>query len=606
MGLADNRKKAQQTNESVVNETNMNTGAAMAQDAEPVVDLDFDISGGLFSSLDSGSEYTNKYAENVKALLQPIEAKGVKIAHRVFKLDNSVYTNLPYSYVVVATESNKAKKVYYHVVCLEATGRKPLSVSQVMEGVKSNQPQLLYVAADTFDPVLKQVVEKVLTSAYNVDASALITSEGHIVPFDADPEQIAKPSAVIAKNANIGKLALDQSLIKFISIPERVSKNRNIMFQLDITYNTGVTVGILGRPIRSDFELDLNEVVINKTSNMMFNREIKNKWVSGVGYVEYLPEERPGMQPGLGVQRDIIPMIILDNVITERTTPELAMLNIINSAVFSNPNNLFALLMHVPRDLGVLNYLANIDGEKIGFGKLLSFKSGKMTDAEVLEKMSRMFRPNPTVAVEIEFYGDDFGITHPLAALGVPGAAQQANEYLIEVTEALLGSKIMNRQIAYGEPIIVPVGEFIDKDGNKRDIREFDLAYVIQNAKDPTLIMKWVASNAPASVTGMDPYIAKLEVINALAPNALVTGKAIRLVINPLFVKEVAEKAVAAGYNPKTDIGYVNVTTFNNLQAIAAAYGNATLSGVNFGAYTQQQQFTMPGISMFGGFGYRG
>ena len=42
-----------------------------------------------------------------------------------------------------------------------------------------------------------------------------------------------------------------------------------------------------------------------------------------------------------------------------------------------------------------------------------------------------------------------------------------------------------------------------DKAGNKRDVRDFDLAYVIENAKDPSLILKWIMSNAPASVTGV-------------------------------------------------------------------------------------------------------
>jgi hypothetical protein len=599
MALKDARNKTAEVKEEVKtanvgnteNTMNINTGATMG--------LGLDLLGGLFMSVEDGSEYTNKYAEAAREkVAREATVAGMKIENKIIKLDNSQFVDLPYSYVVFATKADTTDKVYYHVVCLEATGRKPVTVNQIVADLQNRNSSLIYTPADTFDPVLKQRVDQVLQAAFGIDPVNFVTTEGHIVPHDQDPAEIAKVSAVIAYNANIAKLAMDKGLIGPINIQKLVQAEAQSFFQLDITYSGGVTIGALGRPVRSDFELDTQLVTTTKQNGIM-PREARKRINTAVGYVEYIPEER---QIGFGQapQKDIIPMIILDQFHGIRPTLELSILSILNAVTFSNPQNLFALLMRVPRDLGALNVIANLDGDKSGFGKNLKFKSGKLSDEQIIQILQRMVRPNPVIAVEVEYYGADFAVNAPFAALAVPGIRERATEEIVQTAEALTGHKFQNRTVMHSEAIIVPVGEWLDKSGTKRDVREIDLAYVIEHTNDINIIMKWVASNLPASVTGMDPYIAKLEVIAAIIPNATITGKAARIVLNPAFVAELATAAVNAGYNPRTDIGAVQYTQFNNLQAVASVFGGATLNNVQFGNYGQQQMFTAPNVNMFG------
>jgi hypothetical protein len=150
----------------------------------------------------------------------------------------------------------------------------------------------------------------------------------------------------------------------------------------------------------------------------------------------------------------------------------------------------------------------------------------------------------------------------------------------------MVGSKFTNRTVAVNEGIMVPLGYWIDSNGAKRDVREIDLVFVIENSQDPMLIQKWVQSNLPTSLTAQDPLLLKIEVMNAILPNnPVINGKATRVPINRGFIKELVSNAMACGHSPKVDaVGInMNIGMFNDLQAVSTAYSNAGIGGINFG-----------------------
>jgi len=577
------------------------TGSTTSGATGGTMGFDDDFIPGLFKTTTSGSEYVNKFTEKAKELFkEPARVAGNEIQTRIFKLDNNDFMDLPYSYVILASKSAASSAVYYHVILLEATGRKPVQVSHILEEIKFKNSTLIYVAADTFaDPMLRQLVNKVIVDAYGVTEKDLRPTEGLVVPYDQDPETVAVPAAVIAYNANVAKLGLEQGIIKPINLPNYVQnlRSKNGYLQLDVAINNGVTINAVGKPIRADFELDLYKVTNVNVQGIM-PRDTRKRTSTVVGYMEYLPED-VAVAPGV-TKKMFTPMIILDEFHASRPTSEMTLLSIINSATFSNPSMLLRLLTGVNRDLGVLNVLANMDQDKSGYGKKIKLKDGKLTDDKVYQILTNMVQFQPIVAIEIENFGPNFGTLAPFAALAVPGVAAKANDEIVKTAELLLGQQIQNRQVAANDGIVVPVGEWVDNTGTKRDIREIDLAFVLDKTNDINLVFKWIMSNVPGKVTGMDPYLLKLEVINALIPNAVITGKAVRIPLNAAFVSEIVEKAMAAGYNPKSDIGQVGFTNYNNLQAIAAAYGNAKMQNINFGYSAQPQQYYTPNVGMFG------
>ena len=561
----------------------------------------FDFMPGLFKTEENGSELTNKFAEAIKKVnAEPVQISGIEINTRVFKLDNAIFQELPYSFVIVATKTSKANEVAYHAICLEATGRKPVNVSAILEEIKFKNTTLIYTPADTFDEILKQTAEKILQDAYGQDAT-LIPTEGLVVPYDADPETVGSIAGILAYNANIGKLGLRQGLISYINLPTIVQNAKNTILQLDVTMQGGVTQNAVGRPIRSDFELDLfKSTNVNIKGTMP--RSVRSRLTTAVGYLDFLVDEVP-VGVGMPPKRVMTPMIIVDEMHAKKPTTDMMLLNLINSAAFANQNLLFRLLTSVNRDLGVLNVLVNLDGDKSGFGKKIKLKDGKLTDDKVMQILSSLVALTPVMAVEVELFGPNYSSLVPFAALNNPATRAIANNDIVSIAEKIVGQPLENKNVAANEGIVLPLGEWVDNNGTKRDIREIDLAFVLENTNDINLVFKFLQSNVPASISGFDPYLLRLEVINALIPNAVITGKAVRIPINPAFLNELVNKAMAAGYNPRADIGNVGFNAgFNNLQAVIAAYSNAKLNNINFGyaGYQQQPQFVNPGFNTFG------
>jgi len=602
MALRDESKMTTQTTEKVAQEQqqqNVNQTASFDDD---------DFGATMFLVPGTGSEYLNKFIEKAKevpAIKEPLVKKGVEIRTRLFKLDKDTqFQDLPYSYVIVATQASNSPKVYFHVILLEATGRKPVQIAHILEEIKFKRSSLIYVAADTFaDTYLQSLIKRVLMDAYGTTEDNLRPTEGLVVPHDQDPEQVGIPATVVALNNNLAKLYIENSVLNYLDLRTYTSKIAQKQGQLviDTTFNMGVFQNAVGKPIRTDFELDL--VAVFNRAQSLIGGNIRKPQTTEVGYLEYLPDMIANI-PGQPPRTMIMPLVILNEFHAFRPTAEMILLNIINSSIFNNQSMHYQLLMNVPRDLGVLNVLTKtvVDPKtpNAQFGKKIKLKDGKLNENEVLNFLANAVEFEKAFAVEVEYYGPNFGIEAPFAALAVPGAAEAANEEIIAIAESLTGHAFANRQVA-ASTIVVPVGEWIDNTGTKRDIREVDLAYVLEHAKDMDLVLKWIDSNAPAHITGKDPYLLKLEVINALIPNAVITGKAVRVTLNGAFYKELVEAAIAAGLNPRADIGKIEFTSYSNLQAVAAAYAGAKVGGVNFGyAGPQGPQFAMPGMGMFG------
>ena len=552
----------------------------------------------LFLTGEKGSEYTNQFAETTKKALGETKLiRGMSVDTKVIKLDKAIFRDLLYSYVLYVTKADKSAKTYVHISCLEITGNKPIPASQILEEIKFKQQNArIYVTSDSFDAILLDIISKVLIDGYGTKKEDIVFTQGFVVPYDADIENTATIAAVIAFNNNIARLGFDLNILKYKDF-KAFAPSREVMTQLNVSVSNN-TISALGRPIRSDFDITL-ERIINKVINNSIPRSIRENEVSSVGYFEYIVDE---VQSGFGMppKKMIQPLVIIDEIHGKRATLDTMLLGIVNAATFGNPNNLFSTLMKINRDIGVLNMLCNLDNEKSGMGKKIKLKDGKLSPDKIYQILTAMVKPSPIIAVEVEYYGANFGSEFAFAALQDPNKTGIANAEILSAAEAMTGQQFQNKTVAANEGILIPIGEFVDSQGNKRDIREVDLAYVVEHATDMQLVMKWIASNAPASATGMDPYLLKLEVINELIPNAVITGKAARIILNGNFVSELIAKAMGLGYNPKSDIGAIGFTGFNNLQAVAAAYAGAELRNNNFGTYQQQTQFYTPYGNIYG------
>jgi len=605
MALHDERVKSTEARVEDIFKDN-GTGSTFETDAgADILGLD------LFVQSDTGSEYLETFAKTLnEKVKKEVGKRDIKFENIVLKIDkeNVAPYNIAYSVVVLATKTNKSDKVFYHTIMLGATGPLPKTVGEIVEEARVRNQFFVLVPSDAFDDVMDKAVKTVLSATLNVDQKDLVSTSGVVVPEDVDAEAAATKLASLVQNVNISKAAEVTGLVAPVAIRNLMAKFKNYIPKLDITHIAGTTKDQTGKVVRTDFMSTLKfspNINQNQFAGKL-NTEYKELMlVTSTGYMEYLPVEK-ALAPGM-IKRSIKPNIVINTTDGIKQTTDMVLLSLINSAVFGNPNQLLQMLLNTNRDVGVLNFITNIEDNKKGFGEKLHLKSGKLTEQQVVEIISKMFEAEPVVSLEVELYGPGFDKEAPFAYLHLmnsnPALAQKANEYIIKTAEAMVGKSIATKQVVANEGIIVPVGKFVDNEGNVRDIREIDLAFIVENAKDPQIIHNWILSNVPASISGQDPLRLKTEVINQIVPNAVITGKAIRIPINGVFLTELVNAAMAAGFNPRTQAAIThNFMVNNDLQLISQAYAEGGIRGINFGTSGfSRPNITQPSFGFGGG-----
>jgi len=598
-GLGDGPKK----NEETVNNTDNGIFESETREAEPLpngvhgqytdpmrnespINTTTELGIEYFITPNRSSEYLSKFIELTKNMNLDINNKKVKAKTTVFQFDraNSMFSNLAYSYIVLATQPEGSKDTYFHILLLEATGDAPREASQILDEFTSRNnigPSPLFVASDAFDPVLIDLVHEVLTESLEITIEDLISTNGLVVPYDQKPEDIAERSLIFGLNANIARLVEDLGVVGVLDLQKYVRSANDKVVVLDVTYIGDKAINAMNQPIRSDFSLAIRQEPSRRQGKWLNSMASSIELLTASGYTEYLPVEK---QVGYDrIERKITPLIIINDNYSVKPTLDMTVLSLISSTVFSNQAQLANLLLHSKSDLGSLNYITNIENSKKGHGQKIKLNDGKVSKDKVLEDISRMFNTEPIVAIETLLYGPNFDAQSTFAALNDPTLRAAANDVIVETVEAMLGTKLNYTNVSVDEGIIVPVGVWEDRNGVVRDIRS-DLAFILEHTNDDDLIYKWVRSNAPMSQTGIDPYLAKLEVIAAIIPNAIITGKAARLIIDSAFLAEVANIASSIGFNPRLDKDInVGFRQYNDLYQIASKYANQGLQGVSFG-----------------------
>ena len=535
------------------------------------------------------NELLNKFAElSAKAL------SGTKIDVKIFKLDLDKF-NLGFSHVLYAVKGDNGKG-YYFSALLEATNRKPLNVHTVVESFNIKNSLDVLVTADAFDDGFFSVAEAVVSRGLGLDAKNIEFCEGVVIPYDANVETTADTIAKFAQDVIVSTYVKETNIegdITIQAINELVGNNG--MLELDLGFNTGSTINMLGRSIRSDFNVEVS-VVKNNTIRSFNGQGGRKKLTTTSGYVEYLISEEVNPYTN-SIKKVAEPMIILNEFVGSAPTINYALLSIINANTFTNRSTLKSLI--IEKDAGPLNYLFNFGGEGNKYGEKISFKDSKSDPEIVTDIIREHIRPTPIFALEIEDYGDNYPYMVPFSALIDPASNFEANNAILKAASELLGQDIDAKDVMAGECSYIPLGEFIDNEGNKRDIREIDTTFIAKHINEPSIIIDWIYSNATPSIcqgaTGKHPYVLKLEVIDKVASmlniEPVITGRAARIVLNADFVNELVGRAMNSGYNPRFDSPFISYNDYNNLQSIASAYANAAVNSNGFGVQTIRQGF---------------
>jgi len=543
---------------------------------------------------DSDQESLGKYAVKSAEIL-----KEGYLDIRVMKMDKEKF-GLGFSFVLYSTKDN-AGKVYYFLALLEKTGRQPLEVKQIVNELNVKNNTSILVTSDAFDDTVYAIAETMLKKAYK-DITSLRNLEGVVIPSSSDVEATAEVMSRYVHNRMVVESEITSGKSADLNFKALRAIGRNSNTNLDIAFNTGLTINTAGRSIRSDFNIESN-IASNSYVRSMHDISGKKRIATVSGYLEYLVSDKVN-EYTMQSTKVATPILILNEFMGKASSLNYVLTSIVNSTIFSSRPILRNLI--VEKDAGPLNVLFNYGGDASKPGDKLSFKDEKAKPEIVNDIIRQHVTSTPIVAIEVELFGSDYSHMAPFVALASDETRMAATEDILKGASELVGSKMETSSVLGDESSLVPIGEYLDADGNVRDLREIDLAFICTYSNDQALIFDWIYSTlTPAmcrSITSKDPYLLKLEVINKLASmlnfKPVITGKAVRIPLSGMFVEELTRKAMQAGYNPAPTNDAIGYNDFNNLQIVSQAYNGSTLANTGFGmgnSYSNGRS-QMPGV----------
>jgi len=546
-----------------------------------------------------GSDYTIGLTKTINESYKNLPAS---IRPKVSILDKEVIKNLAYSAIVVSNETDAT--VNYFTILLEATGRKAMKAIEIVNEVENAKKvpgarPMIYTADDAIDNVLHKEVHSALIKEYG-DRKQALSVDGLVVhTHHGDDTVLASKLAAIAYNACAVDAALERGDIKDLNIEQTRNVSPNTMLKIDSNMSKMQGQSEVEEPVRSDWSVELNMVDTSSQMTSLNMQNNKNTLTKVSGFVDAIPEivTIPTM-PGApaNVQTTFRPHVVITSNSVHTPTIGYMLLGLVNSLVMTNQNMWLASL--TPTDskhnVGALNLFSNLENDQTGVGQSLAAELGSK-DKHPDQKyalIKQMFTLAPMLSMDIESFGPQTFYKSILAAAAQPGNGQDklaAAQELVTVASWLTSGNFPADfpidQIFVNSGIVVPTGTWADKSGD-RDIRDIDLAFIASHKGDTNLMTKWALSNLPKESTGTDPYLAKVEVISQIIPEAEITGKAIRVTFSNKFITTLSNAATAAGL----DVRYEPEIKFAENQNIAILGNYLANAGIDNAAGFARQQ----------------
>lgn len=565
------------------------------------INITFGTINGLMSA-NAGSEFTNSIAKTIN---ESYKTLGYQAKVHILDKETSTYEHLAYSTIVVSLK--KKSDVAYFIVLVEATGRKPVTADGIIKDIQSYQRGMnnidnryvVYTTDDAIDSVLHNDIGAILKATYGEDVR-LISVEGLVLSHHSS-ENTWPNIAALAYNSCMVELNLISGELNDLNIAEANNKTPNARLKIDTAISRSHTKDLLEKPVRSDWRLELSLTANNNKAHSLNAKNSKATLVITNGFVDAIPEEIPLPQQYFGAPAQSVmrfrPHIITTAINTATPTVNFMLLGLITSTIMVNKNMwLPAINAKDNKNIGALNVLANLNNEPQGLP--LDLTNKKYSPQDVYNVVGQMFTMAPLFSVDIDNFGIGSGYSSVLAVAGDRSnkarvdAAREIIEAAHWLTNGVFNKAFDVNKIFSFDAVPVPTGIWEDKSGI-RDIRDIDTAFVAANGS-VDLLNKWVLSNMPAEITKHDPYIAKVEVIQALVPGAEVTGKAFRLTFTDQFIAELTRAAEAAGldmtYEPEIRLNenmsinimanYLNLGGITNVGNVAKE--NSAFNGINY------------------------
>jgi hypothetical protein len=562
-----------------------------------------------------GSSYTNSIASEIATAFGKLP--GTK--PRINILDKEAVAGLAYSAIIISFKNTNT--VNYFTILLEGTGRRPMTANEVTNELAAanvgNRRPMIFTPDEAIDSVLHEQIVKVLASEYNTNE--FVNNSGIVVPTHHDDVVILGNNlAAVAHRAITIDAMISSKQVQDLNIRHAIDANPTYQLRIDENFNATTIKNEIGRPIRTDFVVELNahDVSNNVTSINLQNAKEQickvGGFIDAIVDIDNTPNPYAQMQPMMqGPRLRLYPHIIITSNETKTPSTGSALLGIVSSLVMLNPGMWLGAVMPKhgkdEHNVAALNISTNIDNLPTpnGVGVPLDLTAKTLSKQEVYSMIKEMFKLSPIISMDIELFGPQSFYNVPFQTAceynGTREGMVAANE-IVEAANWLTAGAFPKtfplNEIFVSKGVYVPLGTWADKTGEK-DIRDVDMSYIANKTGDINAMNKWNLSNLPKDGNGgTEPFYTKIECIKDRIPDAVISGKALRVTFSSKFIMTLSEAVQAAGLNVKYEPAITFGDTYN-LQSVSQFMAGASVNGMAHG-FARQQTVAGPNYQVFG------
>ncbi len=549
--------------------------------------LNFGMGGGFMSKKTMGADEVAFAKALSKILTKANDGIGVHIFSR------SSFEMLAYANIVITLRMDNI--ITYSNILLEGTGNCDMTVNTFMETI--NAQERPYVTTDAIDDELDKVVRGQLQANYpEVKEEDFISMQGIVIPaqVDIEDENLIHEVAVETYNSCLLELGLISGELKDIDLNASLSTVSGFVKLRQLTL-TQPNINALGQQTKVDWAVELSST--NKTSQTSPNTVgSETSITTAFGRINFLPEEYSenviGMPPV--IKTGLHPQIVVTNF--EQSMPSLGytLLSLATTAVMARDVNWIKPILsnnETSIDIGVLNKLTNIENSEKG-GSAIKVNNVKLSQEERVSLIMKFASLAPVISLDTIAFGENASVlsTFSSAAKGYNAASHEIIETLAEMTNGSFPANFPISEIFASEPLVIPDGTWIDKNGTQRTIDDIDTAYILSVGGTTS---RQLAGDYIYSELGMsnNAFIDRVMLLQKLGINAKITGRKMRMTFSHNFIDTMLNAFTSCGLNPRFEDNQI----FNRPTGLGftnGAFDRAGVTNVNaFQPYVVQQGY---------------
>lgn len=528
----------------------------------------------------------------------------------MINVDRMVYPDLPISAVAVACVDPDSGLAGFFTYMLEVTAD-PISAQLVSEPGTGNAYEVFVTTSSHYTQALVDKVHQIVATQLQIDPDLVFHTHGVVVGKSFNLEDEAAVLNLIGNSLRAIAVSVNVRRNDFIDIRMDAPGATSLPMRVQLDVTDEPVLDPLGIPSRSDWKVTLT---VEGQQHALTKQRPTRVLTETTGYVDMIYDPRNQVVGGNNIynqamqkQTLLLPMVVIKQLETpnDALSPSMMLLALANAFTLTDSNANWTamfnpLLIKNPahkarRDIGAIGIIANPENNASGVGTRVPSDPVNMPKHIFNKFMLDYVSPDTVLAFDVDDCAAFTWQYKMIAMAGFGGMNSDDAKELLHSANVLTGGRFEARYKEFGgrnEPVMATgirlhTGFYYDKEGNKRDIADFDLLAILNRLGETNIqaVYNWI--NSFNNNDDRQLFVRK-QILDNLE-NITYTGMARRFVIEPAFIQALVQSLGDCGYRPYVKVPFDGDTS-TQLQAaswhtggLMSAQGRAQFGSVGSG-----------------------